>query len=166
METYGSSPQNKLERPQVHSICSSFWLLADESQNLSLDEKKITIARAEQIHKNYFHTKWQLLTNHFDFFFIYIIFLALVSYFVLSLIYVTWFISLQPKNWTNWLDLRCILWQWKTRASYWRYIFTTSNWVSSVDIFDYIKFVFKFKQTHKLLNFHGTNLFYHAFTVF
>ena len=71
METYGSSPQNKLERPQVHSICSSFWLLADESQNLSLDEKKITIARAEQIHKNYFHTKWQLLTNHFDFFYIY-----------------------------------------------------------------------------------------------
>ena len=68
METYGSLLQNKLERPQVHSISSSFWLLAEESPNLSLAEKKITIARAEQIHKNYFHTKWQLLTNHFDFF--------------------------------------------------------------------------------------------------
>ena len=36
---------------QVHSICSSFWLLADESRDLSLAEKKITVPRAEQIHK-------------------------------------------------------------------------------------------------------------------
>ena len=37
---------------QVHSICSSFWLLADESRDfLSLAETKITVPRAEQNHK-------------------------------------------------------------------------------------------------------------------
>ena len=48
----------------VHSICSSFWLLTDESRDLSQAEKKITVARAEQNKKNgnYFLLKWQLLT--------------------------------------------------------------------------------------------------------
>ena len=36
----------------VHSICSSFWLLTDESRDLSQAEKKITVARAEQNKKN------------------------------------------------------------------------------------------------------------------
>ena len=49
---------------QVPSICSSYWLLADESCGLSQAEKKTTVCRAEQIHNddNYFHSKWQLLT--------------------------------------------------------------------------------------------------------
>ena len=32
-------------------ICFSCWLLAHESRDLSQDETKITVARAEQIHK-------------------------------------------------------------------------------------------------------------------
>jgi hypothetical protein len=37
------------QRIQVPSICSSCWLLADESRDLSQAEK--TVARAEQIYK-------------------------------------------------------------------------------------------------------------------
>jgi hypothetical protein len=36
-----------------------FWLLADESRDLSQAEKKITFARAEQIHK-------MTIVNHFE----------------------------------------------------------------------------------------------------
>ena len=140
---------------QVYSICSSFWLLTDESRDLSPAKKKITIARAEQIHKKLFLNKMTIFDQPIWVFFFNNLLSSGNSYFDLSLRQITWFISLQPKTWTNWLDLRRILWQWETRTSYWRYIFTTSNWVSSVDIFDYIKFVFKFKQTHKLLNFHS-----------
>ena len=36
---------------RVLYICVSCWLLAHESRDLSQDETKITVARAEQIHK-------------------------------------------------------------------------------------------------------------------
>ena len=39
------------ESIQTNSICSSFWLLADESRDFSQAEKKIIVSRAEQIHK-------------------------------------------------------------------------------------------------------------------
>ena len=39
---------------QVHSICSSFWLLADESRDLSQVEKKITVGKCQSISKGPF----------------------------------------------------------------------------------------------------------------
>ena len=39
---------------QVHSISSSFWLLADESRNLSQVEKKITVGKGQLISKGLF----------------------------------------------------------------------------------------------------------------
>jgi hypothetical protein len=36
---------------KVHSICSSFGLLADESRDLFPAEKKINVGRADKIHK-------------------------------------------------------------------------------------------------------------------
>ena len=40
-------------------ICSSSWLLAGGSRGLSQAEKKVTVAKAEQIKKKYyFHSKY------------------------------------------------------------------------------------------------------------
>ena len=97
---------------KTHSICSSFKLLADESRDLSQTENKITVVKVEPIQKmhNHFYSNRSkiviLSENSWHF-------VNLLrfdnNYFLLSLRYITWFISQQIKAWTNGVDQRQIL---------------------------------------------------------
>ena len=97
---------------KVVYICSSSWLLALRTHDLSQAEKKITVVKPEQDSKmhNHFHSnrsKIVILSENSCHFVNLLRFDN--SYYLLSLRYITWFISQQIKAWTNGVDLRQIL---------------------------------------------------------